>query len=246
MSTEGRRAMAVGLSEAALSQLANALATAGIALVGSAPDGPSGLRLLPSLRPDLVLVAAVMPGMDGLAFIERARRLRLDVVPDLLLFLPNGLRLPGGERLNALGAAAIAWPTDPSTLQGALSELRARGQSLPPAMAAQLEALLDELGVPEHPGRECLVRAVTLAWRDRRRLRCMKDNLYPELARQTGLTAAQAERAIRHAIDVAWRTGEIERQHRIFGDTIDARRGKPTCGEMIAQLAEELRWEGPQ
>ena len=49
---------------------------------------------------------------------------------------------------------------------------------------------------------------------------------------------------LRHVIDAAWRTGEIEQQHRLFGDTIDARRGKPTCGEMIAQLAEELRWEG--
>ena len=66
---------------------------------------------------------------------------------------------------------------------------------------------------------------------------------YPEVARQTGLSPAQVERALRHAIDAAWRNGAIEHQHRIFGDTIDARRGKPTCGEMIAQLAEELRWE---
>ena len=50
--------------------------------------------------------------------------------------------------------------------------------------------------------------------------------------------------AICHVIDCAFRTGEIERQHRIFGDTIDARRGKPTGGEMIAQLADILRWEG--
>ena len=50
--------------------------------------------------------------------------------------------------------------------------------------------------------------------------------------------------AMRHAIDVAWRTGEIEQQQAIFGDTIDARRGKPTCGEMIALLADILRWEG--
>jgi hypothetical protein len=45
-------------------------------------------------------------------------------------------------------------------------------------------------------------------------------------------------------IEVAWRTGEIDEQARIFGDTIDARRGRPTCGEMIAQLADILRWEG--
>ena len=107
----------------------------------------------------------------------------------------------------------------------------------------RLEALLDALGVPEHPGRECLRRAVALAWADRRTLRALRASLYPRACAETGLTPVQAERAIRHAIDVAWREGAIEQQHRVFGETIDARRGKPTCGEMIAQLAEELRWE---
>ena len=107
-----------------------------------------------------------------------------------------------------------------------------------------LEELLDALCVPEHPGRGCLKSAVALAWADRRRLSALKAYLYPEAARQSGLKGAQCERAICHVIDCAFRTGEIERQHEIFGDTIDARRGKPTGGEMIAQLAEELRWEG--
>ena len=103
--------------------------------------------------------------------------------------------------------------------------------------------LMDALGVPRHPGRECLALAVTLAWHDAGRLASLKDGIYPDVALQTGLSPAQVERALRHAINTAWRNGAIEHQHRIFGDTIDARRGKPTCGEMIAQLAEELRWE---
>ena len=68
--------------------------------------------------------------------------------------------------------------------------------------------------------------------------------VYPEAARPLGGTPAQAERAIRHVIEVAWRRGDIEAQNELFGDTIDARRGRPTCGEMIAQLADILRWEG--
>ena len=87
---------------------------------------------------------------------------------------------------------------------------------------------------------------MALVWADRRLLRALKAALYPRACLGTGLTPVQAERAIRHVIDVAWREGAIEQQHRIFGETIDARRGKPTCGEMIAQLAEELRWEGRQ
>ena len=63
-------------------------------------------------------------------------------------------------------------------------------------------------------------------------------------AKEFGADARHVERAIRHVIDVAWRSGEMEAQYKIFGDTIDAKRGSPTCGEMIAQIADILRWEG--
>ena len=76
------------------------------------------------------------------------------------------------------------------------------------------------------------------------RLQNLRDRVYPDAAKPLGRTGAQAERAIRHVIEAAWRTGEIDRQQAIFGDTVDARRGRPTCGEMIAQLADILRWEG--
>ena len=115
---------------------------------------------------------------------------------------------------------------------------------LPPEKAAALTDLLDRLGVPEHFGREALYRAAALCWRDRRRLANLRDRVYPDAGRPFGRTGAQVERAVRHVIDAAWRTGAMDEQQRIFGDTIDARRGRPTCGEMIAQLADILRWEG--
>jgi two-component system response regulator (stage 0 sporulation protein A) len=138
---------------------------------------------------------------------------------------------------------ALETPVDADRLKAALDALSKRPRALPENKAARLNALLDALGVPLHRGRDCLVLAVALAWHDAGRVASLKDGVYPEVARQTGLSPAQVERALRHAIDAAWRNGAIEHQHRIFGDTIDARRGKPTCGEMIAQLAEELRWE---
>jgi len=103
---------------------------------------------------------------------------------------------------------------------------------------------MDDLGIPDHPGRQFLSEAITLAWVDIGFLDSLKRQLYFTVARKHGTDAAKVERAMRYAIDTAWSTGEIDRQHRIFGDTIDARRGKPTCGEMIARLADILRWEG--
>jgi len=243
MGVEGYRAVAVGVFVPGIDALEQALSHCGYALCGQAADGEAGLELLTSLQPRLAVVGATLPGMDGVAFARRARSLKLVVRPHILLLVPPGLRLPGRDGLSALDAATLETPVDTPRLQAALDALAGRPLALPGARAARLAALMDALGVPAHRGRECLRLAVTLAWQDAGRVSSLKDGIYPDVARQTGLSCAQVERAMRHAIDTAWRNGAIEHQHRIFGDTIDARRGKPTCGEMIAQLAEQLRWE---
>lgn len=223
---------------------ASALAEAGCDVIGRAAGGASALALVRDTEPDLVLADAVLPGMDGVEFVRRARRLKLNLHPAILLMRLPGLLLPGEDQLAALGAAAIGKPPTAEAILGAFAQLDARPMPLPADKAARLAGLLDALGVPEHPGRTCLMHAVALAWGDRRRLRAMKDGLYPTAGRLSGMAPAQAERAIRYVIDAAWRTGSMEQQQKIFGDTIDARRGRPTCGEMIAQLADILRWEG--
>ncbi len=233
------RALAAGFSRG-IEQAAVALGALGYAAVARARDGACALKLIEATEPEVAVCDAILPGMDGAALARRIRRLRLNVQPALLLLKPPGTSLPGEAALEALGARVIEPPATPERLARALEGFTC---PLPPEKAERLEALLNALGVPEHPGRDCLRRAVALAWADRRLLRALKGLLYPRACSETGLTPDQAERAIRHVIDVAWREGAIEQQHRIFGETIDARRGKPTCGEMIAQLAEELRWE---
>ena len=221
-----------------------ALAGAGFTLAGRAETAASALALIVDTEPALVLADAVLPGMDGVAFARRARTLKLNTHPAILLARLPGLLLPGADELAPLGAAWIDRPPTAQDIAAAFDRLASRPPALPANRAARLEALLDALGVPQHPGRECLKRAVALAWADRRRLHALKRQLYPAAAASAGLTPAQAERAMRYVIDAAWRTGHMEQQQQIFGDTIDARRGRPTCGEMIAQLADILRWEG--
>ena len=224
--------------------VACALEAAGLTVCGRASDGASAIRLLQEARPDLVACDAILPGMAGVALAKAVRRQKLTRQPAVLLLKPRGLRLPGEDKLPGLGAMALEMPADESALARAIDAALALDIPLPTDKDARLEELLDALCVPEHPGRACLKCAVALAWADRRRLSALKARLYPEAARRSGMEGAQCERAICHVIDCAFRTGEIERQHRIFGDTIDARRGKPTGGEMIAQLADILRWEG--
>ena len=223
---------------------AEVLEKAGLNVTARAASGTEGLRLLRECAPEAVLISATLPGMDGLRFAELASATPLNTRPALLILSPSGMALPGRERLSGLNAAIVPMPATPESLRNALEALRSRSPKLPRRQAARLEALLDALGVPRHPGRESLALAVALAWQDRRKLHALGDVLYPETGALCGKSAAQVERAIRHVIDAAWRDGDMVQQQRIFGDTIDARRGRPTCGEMIAQLADILRWEG--
>ncbi len=233
-------AVSAGLSGRA----AEVLVQAGFSPVERAADAAGALQMVQARQTDVLLANAILPGMDGAALAARVRGMRLNVQPAILLARLPGCRLPDEERLESLGAAALDNPPDAGAVLAALDGLAARGPALPAEKAERLSSLMDALGVPDHIGRECLRRAVALAWADRRRLYPLKTRLYPETARLAGVTPAQAERAIRYVIDAAWRAGDIDQQQKIFGDTIDARRGRPTCGEMIAQLADILRWEG--
>lgn len=244
MQTGRGRALLACLEPARAAALTALLDEAGFDTSAVASDTPSALRLLRQSRIDLMLSDAILPGGDGVSLAEAIVRAPLERHPDVLLICPAGLRLPGESKLAALGAAMLDEPLTVDALNRALDVLHARASALPPEKAAALNRLLDRLGVPRHIGRDMLIQAVALAWRDRRRVYNLKEGIYPGAALPFGKTPVQAERAIRHVIEAAWRTGAMDEQQRIFGDTIDARRGHPTCGEMIAQLADILRWEG--
>ena len=108
----------------------------------------------------------------------------------------------------------------------------------------KLDKLLDTIGIPEHDGRLYLCKAIILAYLDFRYVHSLTSRLYPDVGSIFGCTSARVERAMRYVIEQAWKLGRIDEQYKIFGGTIDAQRGKPTCGEMIAQIAGILRMEG--
>ena len=216
------------------------LTAAGWTVAAEARSVQEAAALIRLHQPDLLLADAILPGGDGERLAAAALAPGLSRYADLALLVPMGLKLPGARRLSELGAALIQAPLTAH----ALARLTFDPGHLPPRKAQRLDDVMNRLGVPPHPGRAMLRRASALAWRDRRRLQNLRDRVYPEAARPLGKSPQQAERAIRHVIEAAWRRGDIEAQQALFGDTIDARRGRPTCGEMIAQLADILRWEG--
>lgn len=219
--------------------LAARLKEMGFSRVVSVQDGVQALESVRRFRPDALVADAVLPGIDGVSLLEKVEETPLTVYPSSVLLTPPGVAVRGRN-----GRIILEKPVTCEALETALAALSPEKRPVPDGKRLRAESLLDSLGIPEHPGREYLLRAIYIVWQDSRYLSSLTAGLYPVVAEEFGVKSRQAERAMRHVIDVAWRNGEIEAQYAIFGDTIDARRGNPTCGEMIAQIADILRWEG--
>ena len=102
--------------------------------------------------------------------------------------------------------------------------------------------MIHEVGVPAHiKGYQYVREAIVIAVQDMDVINAVTKVLYPEVAKMNGTTASRAERAIRHAIEVAWDRGDVDILNSYFGYTIHNLRGKPTNSEFIAMIADKIR-----
>ena len=113
-----------------------------------------------------------------------------------------------------------------------------RGRSL----ESTVTAIIHEIGVPAHiKGYQYLREAIMIAVVDMDVINAVTKVLYPEVAKRFGTTASRVERAIRHAIEVAWDRGDLETLQKYFGYTVSNAKGKPTNSEFIAMIADRLQ-----
>ena len=207
-------------------------------VVGTADNGADALALIGELKPDVLLLDLVLSKLDG-----------------LLSGFVNGKVV--GE-CSALGADYfISKPCDPASLLIRIRQLvgTERGEGPLPgyelnasrrsAADAGLESvvtdIIHEIGVPAHiKGYQYLREAIILTIRDMDMINAVTKVLYPEVARKFSTTPSRVERAIRHAIEVAWDRGDIEVLQKFFGYTVSNIKGKPTNSEFIAMIADHL------
>ena len=114
-------------------------------------------------------------------------------------------------------------------------------------LEADITKMLHELGIPAHiKGYQYLREAIIIAVGDMDVINAVTKILYPEVAKRFGTTASRVERAIRHAIEVAWDRGDLETLQKYFGYTVSNAKGKPTNSEFIAMIADKLQLERKQ
>ena len=253
---QGMRILVVDDHSALRETMTEALAVQqDVAAVDAASNGAEALRLLGERSYDVMVTDIVMPVMDGYTLMQEMRRMALSPAPKVIV-ATSLARDDFVMRAVELGAKFyLVKPFEIESLMGHIRRL-ARGEELPPPMrepsGEPREQSLDErlgslfltIGIPAHiKGYQYLRCGVRLAVENPGIINRITRELYPGIAARFDTTASKVERAIRHAIDVAWSRGRVDTLNRAFGCRVCTPEDKPTNGEFIAMLADKLSME---
>ena len=228
--------------------LTSALAHAGgFQVVGTAGDGDTALRRILELKPRVVVLDLMLSKRDGISILQA---LANQEYRPAILVTSNFVTEYVASTAAGLGARYLMLkPCDMTALVDRLQELRGSNRQNPPlrrndksAIEAMVTSIIHEICVPAHiKGYQYLREAIIIAVNDMDVINAITKVLYPQVAKTFQTTPSRVERAIRHAIEVAWDRGDLDTLQRFFGYTVSNTKGKPTNSEFIALIADKLQ-----
>ena len=233
-----------------------------IEVVGVARDGIEAFELITSKMPDIAILDIIMPHLDGLGVLERIGGTPISKRPLFIILSAVG-QDKITQRALALGAEYyVVKPFDMDVLVSRIRQLKNVTQSNvirsdyghdvkhqyqpiePRNLEIEVTSIMHEIGVPAHiKGYQYLRDAIIMVVKDLDVINSITKLLYPSIAREYNTTPSRVERAIRHAIEVAWSRGQVDTIDSLFGYTVNLGKGKPTNSEFIAMVADKLRLE---
>ena len=220
----------------------------GFQVLGTANDGEQAIRLVTERKPDVLVVDLMLPKRDGLSVLKAVGSLEHKPVT---LATSTFLTEYVSSAAAGLGVRYLMLkPCDIGSVVERLEEIRG-GESLrKPAVRklgrsdieSMVTGIIHEIGVPAHiKGYQYLREAIIIAVNDMDVINAITKVLYPQVAKAFNTTPSRVERAIRHAIEVAWDRGDLDTLQRFFGYTVSNTKGKPTNSEFIALIADKLQ-----
>lgn len=239
-------------------------------VIAIARDGKQAVEMILNTQPDIALLDVIMPHLDGIGVLEKINEANMKKRPMCIMLSAVGQDKITQRALDLGAEYYTIKPIDIRMLLGRIkdiknykpSELKASNNIANREIRAQyieispdkkkdqenLEALvtniIHEVGVPAHiKGYQYLREAIMMVTNNIDIINQITKQLYPEIAIKFHTTPSRVERAIRHAIEVAWTRGQTETVDNIFGYTVSAAKGKPTNSEFIAMIADKLRLE---
>ncbi len=217
-------------------------------VVGSTGDGTEALQILEQCRPDIAVLDLILPGTDGVQILrqlkEREERTRAIV---LSAFCTDQVV---AESMSLGAAYFLPKPCEAGTLLDRMQAVlgpAAAPEEQETTLKNRVTSVIHEIGVPAHiKGYQYLREAIMIAVGDMEVINAVTKVLYPAVAKRFATTPSRVERAIRHAIEVAWDRGDLETLQKYFGYTVSNAKGKPTNSEFIAMIADRLLLEKKQ
>ena len=241
---------------------------AGLSVIGRADNGKDAIDMIKDTQPDVVLLDLEMPQMDGITVVENIKKktsmlknpafIILSAVggeqmteeafqagANYFLMKPfdkdilvNKIRRIGKRPVRPVPGKVLEAPLKAATPEEAAMN---REEYMKEHLETDITKMLHELGIPAHiKGYQYLRDAISMVVRDREMMEAVTKILYPEIAKKNYTSSSRVERAIRHAIEVAWGRGSLEVIDELFGYTISTGKGKPTNSEFIALIADKI------
>lgn len=231
--------------------LRNHLENAGYEVVRECNDGNTAVKYAGTLHPDALVLGLMLPGMDGAEVIANVRAVSNE---SPVFIIVTAVANPGmlGEALGAGADYCIMKPCEFSSVAAKMQKAftkklcarkpAAAVETIVPDMETQVTDVIHQIGVPAHiKGYQYLRTAIMMTIENTDLINSITKELYPSVAKTYGTTSSRVERAIRHAIEVAWDRGDVDVINSYFGYTVQSTRGKPTNSEFIALISDKLR-----
>lgn len=232
-----------------------------IDVVGRAEDGVQTVEMIHSKKPDVVLLDLVMPKLDGLGVMETIKNDRNCIKSPSFIVITGIGQESVTESAFELGASYyMLKPFDYNLVISRIKQVRGEvisrsisetctdGERKNVFLERNLESdvtnIIHEIGIPAHiKGYHYLRDAIMMSVNDMEMLNSITKQLYPTIAKRYKTTASRVERAIRHAIEVAWSRGKMDTIDELFGYTVSCGKGKPTNSEFVALITDKIRLE---
>ena len=220
----------------------------GFHVVGTANDGELAIRMIEEKKPDVLVLDLMLAKQDGISVLKsmagmERKPITLATSGFVTDYVSTAVANLGVQYL-------MLKPCDMTALVDRLEEIRG-GESLryptprrvdKTSIESMVTGIIHEIGVPAHiKGYQYLREAIILAVNDMDVINAITKVLYPQVAKTFQTTPSRVERAIRHAIEVAWDRGDLDTLQRFFGYTVSNTKGKPTNSEFIALIADKLQ-----
>lgn len=227
-------------------------------IVGIANEGNKAVEMIMENKVDIVLLELVLPGLDGLGVIEKINSKRANAGE-----CPAFMIISSSNRQNLVDCAfevgASYFMLRPFNFEVLINRIRqiryaCKGRitkgntssvvSYDNCLESDVTNIIHEIGVPAHiKGYQYLRDAIIMSVNDNEMLNSITKILYPTIAKRHKTTPSRVERAIRHAIEVAWSRGKMDTIDELFGYTVCNGKGKPTNSEFVALIADKIRLE---